>query len=385
MIDISMTTPPRLICGCGSIKKIGSLAKELGGTRVLVVTDPGVHRVGHSATVEQALKAFGLDVCIFADVLPDPPHATVLAAWQSGIDFGANLVVGLGGGSSLDTAKVVSLLLGSDQSLDEMIGVDVAQGNQRPLIAIPTTAGTGSEATHISILTSDTNVKQAVYSRKILPHVALLDAELTVGMPANVSAATALDACVHAIEAFTSGPKKNAVSDALAKQALTLLNENFEGVMRDGQDLNARQNMLLGSTLAGMSFVNSTLASVHALAYPLGTRFHVPHGHANALVMSEVFAFNAESVPDQFVELSRILHPDHIFSDSNQALTAFFERIGRLIEIGDLPKRLRDVGVTEEIVPEMAQEVVDTVSRLLANNPRAMTVSDIQRIYEQAY
>ena len=214
--------------------------------------------------------------------------AAVAEARAQGIDG----VVSIGGGSSLDTAKLIAVLAGSDQAIGDIYGIGLVKGERLPLVLAPTTAGTGSEVTPISIVTTGASEKKGVVAPQLLPDWAILDAELTVGLPAAVTAATGIDAMVHAIEAFTSKHKKNVVSDCLAREALRLLGGNIRKACVTPQDRDARSDMLLGSMLAGMAFANAPVAAVHALAYPLGGHFHVPHGLSNALVLPYVLEFN---------------------------------------------------------------------------------------------
>ncbi|TXM88309.1 iron-containing alcohol dehydrogenase, partial [Methylobacterium sp. WL103] len=223
---------------------------------------------------------------------------------------GSELVLAIGGGSALDTAKLVAYLARSHEALDAIYGVGLAKGARLPLILVPTTAGTGSEVTPIAIVTTPTQEKKGVVAPRLLPDWAVLDPELTLGLPAAVTAATGIDAMVHAIEAYTSRHRKNPISDGLARQALGLLACHIRTACADGGDVEARSGMLLGSMLAGMAFANAPVAAVHALAYPVGALFHVPHGLSNALVLMGVLRFNLPEAQALYAELAPILDPD---------------------------------------------------------------------------
>ncbi len=382
MRELVFRTPPRLVCGVGALKQLGELASDLGGTRALIVTDLGIVDQGFDQQAVQALCSAGVSVCVFDKVEADPPYKIVLEAISAAKSSDADIVIGLGGGSSMDTAKVVALAVNSEQTLADMVGTEQATGERLPLITIPTTAGTGSEVTFVSVLTDDCGDKQAIYSHKLLPDIALLDASLTTKLPPHITAAPALDAIVHAVEAYTSRTRKNPISDALAVKALELLGDNFMTVLKDGENIEARAAMLLGSTLAGMAFVNSSVAAVHALSYPLGVKFHIPHGHSNALVMGPVFRFNMREAKREYAELAAILLADENFDSDEQAANAFISRLEEMLEFSGLETRLSQLGVKLEDIQEMSIMVNEKLNRLISTNPRDMTSDDIYSLYK---
>ncbi|HCN44644.1 MAG TPA: alcohol dehydrogenase, partial [Pseudomonas sp.] len=244
---------------------------------------------------------------------------------------------------------------------------------------------TGSEVTWVSVITDEQQRKQAVYSAQLMPDVAVLDPELTLGLPAQVTAATGLDAMVHAIEAYTSRTRKNPISDGLATTALGLLGGNLRRVLADGTDVAAREAMLQGSLMAGMAFVNASVAAIHGLAYPLGARFHIPHGHANALVMAPMIRFNLEAARGLYAELAAYLLPDEVFVDEAAAAEAFVQAIEGLVRDSGLEMRLSKLGVDEAAIPAMAQDVVGGLKRLIDSNPRDMDVGEVEAIYRGIY
>jgi len=316
-------------------------------------------------------------------VVADPPEEMILAAVKDASAQNIDGVVSVGGGSSLDTAKLIAVLVGSKQKLETMYGLGLVEGGRLPLVLAPTTAGTGSEVTPISIVTTGTNEKKGVVSHQLLPDWAILDAELTVGLPAAVTAATGIDAMVHAIEAYTSKHKKNIVSDTLARQALELLGANIHRACTNGEDREARSNMLLGSMLAGMAFANAPVAAVHALAYPLGGHFHVPHGLSNALVLPYVLDFNMGDAAHLYAEIGPIIFPDlkgKSVAEIGSGLVNCFKELGP--ELG-MQSRLADVGVNHNNLPMLAEDAMKQ-TRLLVNNPREMTYEAALDIYTQA-
>lgn len=382
-MNFNFLATPRIVCQSGGLSQLGVLMHGLSVSRALIISDPGIVACGFAAEAVDALTAVGIAAELFDKVEADPPIAVVNAAVEAALSFGADGVIGLGGGSSLDTAKVVAAAAATGQPVADMIGVDRVTGRRLPLIQVPTTAGTGSEVTWVSVLTSDSHEKKAVYAPQLLPDIALLDAKLTVGMPRHITAATALDAMVHAIEAATSRTRKNPISDGLADKALVLLGQNLPIVMETPSDIAAREALLLGATLAGMAFINASVGAIHALSYPLGTGFHVPHGHANALVSGPVLRFNMPAAEAEYARLSRLLLPEHRFNSDHTAALALIEEVERMLKVSGLKTRLSEVGVTEAAIPGMANEVVTGIARLLATNPRDMSADDVARLYRE--
>ena len=376
---------PRIVCAAGALQGIGQKFAGLAVRRVLLVCDPGIVKLGFATQACAALEAAGCSVAVFDQVVADPPAAVVEKAVSQGRAFAADGVLGLGGGSSLDAAKLVALLINSEQTLPELYGSDKARGQRLPLVLVPTTAGTGSEVTWVSVITDAEQRKQAVYSAQLMPDVAVLDPLLTLGLPAGVTAATGLDAMVHAIEAYTSRTRKNPIADGLATTALRLLGGNLRKVLADGRDVAARSAMLQGSLMAGMAFVNASVAAIHGLAYPLGARFHIPHGHANALVMAPMIRFNLPAAQRQYAELAAHLLPEARFTDEASAAQAFVEAIEALVRDSGLEPRLSRLGIDEDSIALMAKDVVTGLQRLIDSNPRDMDEAQVQAIYRGIY
>ena len=376
---------PRIVCEVGALQEVGYVFRGLGAQRVMLVCDPGIVSLGFAGQARKVLEAAGCEVAVFDQVAPDPSSALVERAVKQAQGFKADGVLGLGGGSSLDAAKLVALLINSEQPLEDLYGTDKALGQRTPLVLMPTTSGTGSEVTWVSVITDAQQRKQAVYSPQLLPDVAILDPQLTLGLPAKVTAATGLDAMVHAIEAYTSRTRKNPISDGLATAALALLGANLPKVLASGQDLEARTAMLQGSLMAGMAFVNASVAAIHALAYPLGARFHIPHGHANALVMAPVIRFNLASAQRHYAELAAHLLPGQHFDNEASAAEAFVQAVEGLVKDSGLEQRLSNLNVDQASLPVMASEVVVGIRRLIDSNPCDMTEQDVEAIYRSIY
>ena len=378
MLELNFATTPQIILRDGALDDLAEMFRERAVRHVALITDRGLVQAGLVAPVEKQLRAAGLRVTLHDGVLADPPTRTVLAAVDTLRGEGVDGVLGLGGGSAMDTAKLVAYLLRSPQPLEEIYGVGLAKGERLPLILAPTTAGTGSEVTPISIVTTEGDEKKGIVSRRLLPDVALLDPNLTLGLPSGVTAATGVDAMVHAIEAYTSKRLKNPLSDVLARQALELLSRNLPIVMRNGRDKAARGEMLLGSCLAGIAFANAPVAAVHALAYPLGGRYHIPHGLSNALMLLPVLRFNMSAAEALYAELATSV------GGTETTGQGFLDGVRRVVDCCDMPKALHEVQVTRESLPTLAADAMKQ-QRLLINNPVEMTEADALRLYEEAF
>lgn len=382
-MGFQFNTTPGLRFGAGLSGDLsGEVAGRLG-PRILFVTDPGLREIG---LVDASLGSLSAcDVTLFDQVEADPSLITLNKAVEAGRDARVTGVIGFGGGSSMDVAKLAALLIGSAQDLEAAWGVGNAKGPRLPLVLVPTTAGTGSEVTPVSIITLGGDEKRGVSSPLILPDLAILDPELTVGLPAPITAATGIDAMVHAIEAYTSkAANNNPMSRLLAVEALGKLGANIEQAVHHGENIEARGEMLLGSMLAGMAFANSPVGAVHALAYPIGGIFHIPHGLSNALILEEVMRFNSSACAEQYAELAPHVFPDIATNAVQQTCAAFIEElVGLSARIG-LPPRLRDVDIPRDALPRMASDAM-LQTRLLVNNPREVGEADALRIYEAAW
>ena len=380
MTGFEFETTRRIVSADGAAQRLPAYAASLGMRRAFVVTDTGLLRSGVLDDVLAAFARSSVRAIVFDGVQADPPESSVQAAVALAREAQIDGVIGIGGGSSLDTAKLVALLVGSHERLDAIYGVDLARGPRLPLVQVPTTAGTGSEVTPIAIVTTPSAEKKGVVSRLLYPDLAVLDATLTLGLPPRVTAMTGIDAMVHAIEAYTSRHKKNLLSDSLATRALTLLSNNLRTVLADGQNLDARRAMLEGSLLAGMAFANAPVAAVHALAYPLGGHFHVPHGLSNALVLLPVLEFNLPVAESLYAELAATLWRDGTRVTSQDTGQAFIDGMRDLVNDLGLERTLADVGVTAQDVPMLAADALK-VQRLLVNNPRTVSYTDALAIY----
>jgi len=384
VLPFSFRAVPSMLAEWGGARRLGAILADWRPERnLLLVTDAGLHRVGVLEPAKRSLDQAGFHVTVFDAVVADPPESVLMACVDAARAAGCDLVVGLGGGSSMDVAKLAAVMIGSSQPLAEMYGIDKVVGQRVPLAQVPTTAGTGSEATNITILTTGETTKMGVVSAQLYADLVLLDAELTVGLPPLHTAATGIDAMVHAIEAYTSRHRKNPLSDALAREALRLLSANLADACRDGQARRPREAMLLGANLAGQAFANAPVAAVHALAYPLGGHFHIPHGLSNALMLGPVLSFNMQAAAPLYAELHDVVGGTARGGAAERA-QGFVDAMEALMNASGAPRRLRDAGIGEESLLMLAADAMKQ-TRLLANNPVEVTEADALRLYRQAF
>ena len=390
MNTFHFNTTSGLRFGCGMAENSCEEIFAILGPRILFVTDEGLMSLGLTKPTLEELQKLA-DVEIFDKVEADPSLKTLLAAIEVGTKFKATGVIGFGGGSSMDVAKLAALILGSNEDLDSAWGVANAKGPRLPLVLVPTTAGTGSEVTPIAIITVEHNEKRGVSSSLILPDLAILDPDLTLGLPSSITAATGIDAMVHAIEAYAScNANNNPISKMLAIEALKLLGGSIETAVDNGSNIEARGDMLIGSMLAGKAFANAPVAAVHALAYPIGGIFHIPHGLSNALVLPHVLRFNCinAKASQDYAELAPHVFPEikhEMQNNGGQIISKkFIDKIQDLSNRLGLPQRLRDVDIPKSACEEMAREAMKQ-TRLLVNNPREVTEADALHIYESAW
>jgi alcohol dehydrogenase class IV len=382
----TFNTTKSIVFQPGAMSRIGELAQKALGDRVTVVTDQGIRAAGLLDPALESLAESGIAVSVFDSVEADPSRTTVEACVDAIRAHGASGVIGLGGGSSMDVAKLAALLAAGHDALDDIWGVGLAKGPRLPLMLVPTTSGTGSEVTPVTIITVGEAEKRGVVSPVILPDIALLDPDLTLGLPAHTTAATGIDAMVHAIEAYASkSANNNPLSKMLARQALQLMGAHLERAVHEPANREARSAMLFGSMLAGMAFANSPVAAVHALAYPIGGTFHIPHGLSNALVLPHVLRFNAPAAASLYAEIARDLFPALDAGQGTQGLcSGFIEGLADLSKRVGLQTRLREVDIPQSALPQMASDAM-LQTRLLVNNPRDLSEADALSIYKAAW
>lgn len=375
-------TTSRIVRGAGSLSLIADEITRLHKSNVLIVTDPGVVAAGIVDKLTRALSDADIAYTVYDKIEPDPSLQTATAAAGKAKETAADLVIGIGGGSAIDIAKVASILVTNVGEIGSFVGIDQIAVPGLATIIVPTTAGTGSEVTPIAILSDhEEKLKKGLVSSYLFPTVALLDPDLTVGLPPHVTAATGMDALIHAVEAFTS---KNAdsLTDVFARQAMKLIYNNIREVYSDGSKIIARQNMLEGSMLAGMAFANAGVTAVHAFSYPIGAEFHLSHGVANSIMLAPVMEFNMSANLTRFAAIAETFGLPCKGSDEREAANLAVEALRQLTEDLNIPKHLSEFGIKDKDVPGLAAGVMK-VTRLLANNPRILTQQDAEAIYRK--
>jgi alcohol dehydrogenase class IV len=379
-VNIFQTTR-RIIFGTGSVDHLPGEIGRLKAEKLLIITDPGLIDSGIVGKIEKNLEAEGLAVHLFTEVEPDPRYEIVEKAAEQARNVGADALVGIGGGSPLDIAKVAAVKATNDRPVDAFFGIDLIEKQGLPTILVPTTAGTGSEVTPIAILSDEKEkLKKGIVSPYLFPWACILDPELTLGLPQQITAATGMDALIHAVEAYTSR-NANFFSDLLAEKAISLVYGNIHKAYADGDNIEARSNMLEGSLLAGMAFANAGVTAVHAFAYPIGAEFHIPHGMANSIMLVPVMNFNLLGNMEKFAKIAELFGERTRQLNQREAAATMVSALETLTRDLNLSKRLSEFGVKKENIPALAEGAMK-VTRLLANNPRKISREDAEQIYE---
>lgn len=374
----------RLVFGSGTLQRLPELVHSLGCRTAHVVTDAGLVSAGVCARLEAQLREGDIAFTVYDGVKPDPSIEVAEECTRHVRQSGGGCVIGLGGGSPIDIAKVAAVLASGDGAVADIVGVNCIPRRGLPVIAVPTTAGTGSETTPIAVL-SDTQaqLKKGIVSPYLYPSVALVDPELAIGLPSRVTAYTGMDALTHAIEAYTNRHAHPFV-DTFALEAVRLISGCLRRAVRQGDDIDARTKMALGSLYGGMCLGPVNTAAVHALAYPLGGMFGVPHGVANSLLLPYVMAFN---IPGSEPAYARIAGAMGVVADTmsnGDAARAGVAEVKKLAADTGIVTRMRDLDIGHDSIPLMAERAMQ-VTRLLGNNPRDVTLDDVKAIYEEAY
>ena len=366
--------------GAGALSSCAADCAAAGATSVLLITSPQIVQL--CAPLVRDLESLGIAATVWSEVAGEPTRADLAGAIEMAGACRADFVIGLGGGSPMDVAKLVAALADGRQQFDAVVGIDRLQARALPLACVPTTAGTGSEATPIAILEDEeAQLKKGVVSEHLVPDFAYLDAALTVSMPRAVTAATGIDALTHCIEAYANRLAHPMV-DAFALEGIRLIAQNLEAACARPGDLAAREAMLRASHLGGMCLGPVNTAAVHALAYPLGGEFHVAHGVANSLLLPHVLRFNVEAAPGRYAEVARALGIEDA-ADDRALADAGIAEIERLSAAVGIERRLSAFGISSNALPGMAAAAM-TVQRLLTRNLREVTEADALAIYEAA-
>jgi alcohol dehydrogenase class IV len=396
----SFHTAGQFLFGRRAAGQLGEVARRLGAKRVLVVTDPVLLKAGLIDEVHAPLSEEGVVVEIFSEGEPEPSLRAAEKCLAAARQARPDALLGLGGGSNMDLAKITATVLAHGGHPRDYVGDDKVPGPVFPLICVPTTAGTGSEVSAASVLTdSDNHMKVGVLSNHLRPRVAVVDPLLTVSCPPKVTADSGIDALTHAVEAYTAVDNetfplppgevtvyqgRHPMGDLLAEKAIALIGRYLRRAVANGHDLEAREGMALGAALAGMAFSNVGVAAVHALEYPVGGAVHCSHGAGNGLLLPAVMRFNMPLRVPQFAAIARLLGEDVMGLTEHQAAEQAVTAVERLRDDIGIPRRLRDLGVTEAQLRPFAEKAFG-IRRILRVNPRPVTADDLEGIYRAAF
>lgn len=375
-------TTPRIIMGPGSLARVVDEINRIKCKKIMIITDTGLVEAGIFGKLENLLKAAGINFSKFDGVEHDPSLETAVKAAKQIKEYGADLVIGIGGGSPIDIAKVAAVLAVNSGDIASYVGLDLIPEPGLKTIIIPTTSGTGSEATPIVILSDqDEKLKKGIVSPYLFPDIAILDSELCIGLPPHITAATGMDAFIHAVEAYTSN-NATPMTDIFAVQAIHLISKNIRTAFANGNNIDARSNMLEASLLAGIAFANAGVTAVHAFAYPIGAEFHIPHGVANSIMLTSVMEFNILGNLKKFAALADMLGENTTGLSLRDSANCALKAMNSLMEDLGLPRHLSEFGIKDSDIPVLAKGVMK-VTRLLANNPRGLTIKDAEEIYRK--
>jgi alcohol dehydrogenase class IV len=379
-LELRKFVVPEFVYGVGALNLIGRYARNFGAVRALVVTDPGVMAAGWTERAIESLRAEGIDSTVFQDVSPNPKDHEVAAGVSCYRETDCDIIVAVGGGSPMDCAKGIGIAHANDMDAIAFEGVDEVPTPGPPLICVPTTAGSSADVSQFAILNDTTRkLKIAIVSKTVVPDIALIDPTTTTTMPADLTAATGIDALVHAIEAYVSNAS-SPITDIHALTAIPLLTENIDAAIDNPTDMRFRNNMMQGSLLAGIAFSNASLGLVHAMAHSLGGWLGLSHGMCNALLLDRVIALNYPAVPDRYDRIAAAMGVHLAGLSGDQRLQALLRRIEALRASTGIAGTMSGLGVTRADIPHLAANAFK--DPCLATNPRKVDVAEIEAVYE---
>ncbi len=380
----SFTGARKIVFGSGAFEQLLEHVHELKGSKPFVVLDRNLSLAGFKERVSDLFESGGMDYILFDRVEGEPPLELADEGAEIALKEKCNLVVGIGGGSTMDVAKAVAVIAANKGRAKDYLGLNKVPGPGLPKIMVPTTAGTGSEVTFTSVfIRKKLKKKEGMNSPWLYPELALLDPVLTLSVPSNVTAATGIDALCHAIESYTS-INSSPLSELVSLEAVRLISSDLRTCVHDGSNLRARENVLLGSLYAGLGLANAGVTAVHSLSYPLGGKYGISHGVANTVLLPYVMRFNLPGAVEKFAVVAETMGEFVDDLSLREAADLAVEAVEELIEDCDMNISLEELGVGEEDFSELAK-VAMTVARPLENNPRKVTVEDAIEIYEEAY
>lgn len=382
MKELRKFVAPEFVFGTGALHLAGRYSRNFGGHKVLVVTDPGIIDAGWTDQVTVALEAEGLPYTIFSKVTPNPRSEEVMEGAEVYQNECCNIIVAVGGGSTMDCAKGIGIVSSNKRHILEFEGVDQVPIPAPPLICIPTTAGSSADVSQFAII-NDTRqkVKIAIISKAVVPDVALIDPATTTTMDSYLTACTGMDALSHGIEAFVSNAHSN-ITDLHSIEAIRLITANLPSAIADGENIDLRSKMMLGSLHAGLAFSNASLGAVHAMAHSLGGYLDLPHGECNALLLKHVVAFNFDEHSERYRLIGKAMGLDIPLNEPRRIRSAILQEINRLCEASGINRTLHQIGVRRICIPELAKNAMK--DPCMVTNPRRPSLEDIEAIYEAA-
>ncbi|MDQ0227274.1 alcohol dehydrogenase [Bacillus sp. 7586-K] len=377
-------TAQNIVAGPNSLQLLGEKLNLLGVevTSALIITQPPMVDLGFAEKIVSQLAAKGILVDINTNILPEPTLENIEQVFEATASKNYDVLIGIGGGSVLDTTKILSVLKTNNASVEQLLGTDLVAKPGVPTILIPTTSGTGAEVTPNAIVTlPDQELKVGIVSKYLLPTLVILDPVLTLKLPKPITAATGMDAFTHSLESFIS-TKANPISDMFALESIRLISSSIVEAYQNGESIEAREKMLVGSMYGGMALTSAGTAAVHALAYPLGGKYKIPHGVANSMLLPHVMKFNMDAITDRLALVAEPMGISVQGLSNSQLAEKVVEKIIEWTNVLEIPQDLKNYGVKEEELPEISVSA-SQVTRLLNNNPKKLSLADIEAIYRQ--
>ena len=377
-------TAQNIVAGPNSLQLLGEKLSLLGVkvSSALIITQPPMVDMGYVEQIVSQLEAKGVSVHTNTNILPEPTLENIEQVFEATASKDYDVLIGIGGGSVLDTTKILSVLKTNDASVEQLLGTDLVANSGVPTILIPTTSGTGAEVTPNAIVTlPDQELKVGIVSKYLLPTLVILDPVLTLKLPKPITAATGMDAFTHSLESFIS-TKANPISDMFALESIRLISSSIVEAFQNGQSIEAREKMLVGSMYGGMALTSAGTAAVHALAYPLGGKYKIPHGVANSMLLPHVMKYNMDAITDRLALVAEPMGISAQGLSNSQLAEKVVEKIVEWTNVLEIPQDLKNYGVKEEELPEISVSA-SQVTRLLNNNPKKLSIADIEAIYRQ--
>lgn len=383
MNNFNFQTAPHIVFGNKSLNILTEELIKLNIFSAFFISDPYIAKTELFSNILTNLTSKKIKTNIYSNIKSDPDFENVDEARDKIIKANPDIIIGIGGGSTMDIAKLTAITAKTGENARDVAKTGIISKNKLPLILIPTTSGTGSEVTHISIFSDNEDmVKTGIVHPNLYADMAILDPEITLELPQTITAYGGIDALIHALESLTS-KSATRFSELLAEEALKIIYDNILTAFDNGKDIEARSNMLYGSMLAGMAFANSSVAAIHAFAYPIGAKFHIPHGLANSIMLMPVLKFNLEKGLGKYSIVARALGIEIKGKTEHEITNQLINKLDLLVDHLEINRKLKNYGVRQTDIPDLAKSVIK-ITRLLSNNPREININDAESLYTEA-